>query len=204
MKSDLCGIKLESSRKLFYQLSQKYIALEEMPSLSNVLKIIPQFKTEIVPFFRTASRGDFVFSADRLVGEAFLLLGVVLCNSLIKWIFQARINGARGTSPNWKLLFGCNFLCRDFCSLLQTALVSEGSRNCVVTKYSCFRTVRSTNKRRLFKNRCTEAGDNWVSVWKSTSDPVNRYYQLTACRSASWHLCVRWAALCAPTPGICL
>lgn len=53
-----------------------------------MLLIIPQFKIEIVTFFRTASRGDFVFSADRLVGEEFLLLGLVLCNSFIKWSYE--------------------------------------------------------------------------------------------------------------------
>lgn len=78
MKHSLCGIDLIHGRRCFSELPLEYIALELVLYLSNVLKIIPQFKIQIITFFRKSSRGDFVFSADRLVGEEFLLLGIVL------------------------------------------------------------------------------------------------------------------------------
>lgn len=59
--------------------------------------------------------------------------------------------------------------------------ISVGSRHHGVTRHSYSRTQTCSNKRILFKNRCTEAADNWVLFWSSTFDLVNRAVQfLTA------------------------
>lgn len=92
MKQNLCGIDLVYGRRP--ELPLEYVVLELIGYLSSVLQITPQFKISIITFSRKSSRGDFVFSADRLVGEGFLLLGIALCNSSMKWVFQDRITVA--------------------------------------------------------------------------------------------------------------
>ncbi|XP_035744958.1 uracil phosphoribosyltransferase homolog [Egretta garzetta] len=67
VKQNSCGLTFVYGRRFFSDLPLEYIVLELILYLSSVVKIIPKFKIQIITFFRKSSRGDFVFSADRLI-----------------------------------------------------------------------------------------------------------------------------------------